>query len=318
MNNVDLGDFSEAERRKLLEVNKVAQSFKMEEDRFTFRQSLEGQLLKFTNVMKGYQYRWVVVDSATGLLEYYEREEHKRYQKPRGCVNLVFATVCPSDEDSQTFIVNISQGENLRLKAADAKERQLWVNHIRAVAEYHTEKAFDQTSLSNLSLTAQRPSLLPVKDSRPVMSNSSNSDHQSRSQRTSTSTYGLSRAGRSAEKKFLEPPSPHPSEVTSSSSVPAIVDPYLQLNELFRLLEREGNLLSKEIDDLYTRPTVAFSSRNPEVTELYRNLLLIKATSQASIKSLKQCLGGLQRDFAASAQSVSGGNNNSTPLDTTS
>ncbi|KAM3187043.1 hypothetical protein ACTXT7_003073 [Hymenolepis weldensis] len=48
--------------------------------------------------------------------------------------------------------------------------------------------------------------------------------------------------------------------------------------------------------DLYNQPTAAFPNKSPEVTELYRNLLIIKATSQASIKSLKQCLGGLQRD----------------------
>ena len=28
--------------------------------------------MKFTNVMKGFQYRWVVVDSINGVLEYYE------------------------------------------------------------------------------------------------------------------------------------------------------------------------------------------------------------------------------------------------------
>lgn len=33
---------------------------------------MEGQLLKFTNMMKGFQYRWVIVDSRFGVLEYYE------------------------------------------------------------------------------------------------------------------------------------------------------------------------------------------------------------------------------------------------------
>uniref|UniRef100_A0A158R827 PH domain-containing protein n=1 Tax=Taenia asiatica TaxID=60517 RepID=A0A158R827_TAEAS len=259
-------------------------------------------LLKFTNVMKGFQYRWVVVESTTGVLEYYEREEHKKFQKPRCSVSLVFATVCPSDEDSQTFIVNTSQGENLRFKvfpgllsptAADARERQLWVNHIRAVAELYTEKATDQGNLSCLPSAAQRPSLLPVKEARPVMLNTSNSDQSFRTHRSTGS-----RSGRSADRKLaLDAPSPYSSEVNlSANDAPALVDPYHQLNELFRLLEREGNLLGRDIDDLYNQPTVAFANRSPEVTELYRNLLIIKATSQASIKSLKQCLGGLQRD----------------------
>ncbi|EUB64621.1 Oxysterol-binding protein-related protein [Echinococcus granulosus] len=278
---------------KLVEVDKLVYSLKMEEDRHLFRQNLEGQLLKFTNVMKGFQYRWIVVESTNGVLEYYEREEHKKFQKPRSSVSLLFATVCPSDEDSQTFIVNTSQGENLRFKAADARERQLWVNHIRAVAEFHTEKATDQNSLPGLPSAVQRPSLLPVKEARPVMLNSSNSDQSSRSHRSSSS-----RTGRSADRKFaLDTPSPYSAEVNlAASDAPALVDPYQQLNELFRLLEREGNLLARDIDDVYNQPTAAFANRNPEVTELYRNLLIIKATSQASIKSLKQCLGGLQHD----------------------
>jgi len=31
----------------------------------------EGQLLKFTNVMKGWQNRWFILDPWTGVLEYY-------------------------------------------------------------------------------------------------------------------------------------------------------------------------------------------------------------------------------------------------------
>ena len=34
----------------------------------------------------------------------------------------------------------------------------------------------------------------------------------------------------------------------NTSDTPMVMDPYQQLNELFRLLEREGNLLGREID----------------------------------------------------------------------
>ena len=37
-------------------------------------------------------------------------------------------------------------------------------------------------------------------------------------------------------------------EVNPSTSDAPVLDPYQQLNELFRLLEKEGNLLSREID----------------------------------------------------------------------
>ncbi|VUZ41952.1 unnamed protein product [Hymenolepis diminuta] len=253
---------------------------------------MEGQLLKFTNMMKGFQYRWVIVDSRFGVLEYYEREEHKNSYKPRASLSLVYATVCPSDEDSQTFVVNTSQGENIRLKATNARERQLWVNHIRAVAEYHTERANEQASISSLP-SLQRPSLLPIRETRPAMLNSSNSDQSFRTHRS-----GGNRVGRSADR------STEGTANAANSEASAFVDPYQQLTELFRLLEREGNLLSLEIDDLYNQPTAAFPNKSPEVTELYRNLLIIKATSQASIKSLKQCLGGLQRDNVSNSSNT--------------
>jgi len=36
------------------------------------RQPLEGQLYKYTNVMKGWQYRWFVLNPDVGRLEYFE------------------------------------------------------------------------------------------------------------------------------------------------------------------------------------------------------------------------------------------------------
>lgn len=35
------------------------------------RQQYEGQLHKYTNVMKGWQYRWFVLDPETGVLNYF-------------------------------------------------------------------------------------------------------------------------------------------------------------------------------------------------------------------------------------------------------
>ncbi|VDL52898.1 unnamed protein product [Hymenolepis diminuta] len=113
-----------------------------------------------------------------------------------------------------------------------------------------------------------------------------------------THRSGGNRVGRSADR------STEGTANAANSEASAFVDPYQQLTELFRLLEREGNLLSLEIDDLYNQPTAAFPNKSPEVTELYRNLLIIKATSQASIKSLKQCLGGLQRDNVSNSSNT--------------
>ena len=38
----------------------------------------EGQLSKFTNVVKGWQYRWFVLEPETGQLDYYLPEDRAR------------------------------------------------------------------------------------------------------------------------------------------------------------------------------------------------------------------------------------------------
>ncbi|XP_022903638.1 oxysterol-binding protein-related protein 11 isoform X2 [Onthophagus taurus] len=105
-----------------------------------------GQLYKYTNVMKGWQYRFFTVDGSAGLLHYFLCEGEKpEGSTPRGSVHLAGAVICPSDEDSKTFTVNCASGDMLKLRAADARSRQEWVNGLRAVAESHT-KAISATS----------------------------------------------------------------------------------------------------------------------------------------------------------------------------
>lgn len=48
--------------------------------------------------------------------------------------------IAPSEEDSQTFTVSAVSGEAYKLKAADAKERQFWVNKLRKVALSHDDQ----------------------------------------------------------------------------------------------------------------------------------------------------------------------------------
>jgi len=99
-------------------------------------QLYEGQLYKYTNVMKGWQFRWFILDPKTGILNYYLSESESR-QAPRGWIHLESAVISPSDEDSNTFTVNSSTGEQFKLRAQDARARQEWVNRLRAVAQLH-------------------------------------------------------------------------------------------------------------------------------------------------------------------------------------
>ncbi|KAJ8939813.1 hypothetical protein NQ314_010974, partial [Rhamnusium bicolor] len=96
-------------------------------DLHTKQRQFSGQLYKYTNVMKGWQYRYFLVDANAGLLHYYLCEGEKPDGTvPRGSVHLAGAVICPSDEDSKTFTVNCASGDMLKLRAADARARQEW------------------------------------------------------------------------------------------------------------------------------------------------------------------------------------------------
>jgi len=99
-------------------------------------QTYEGQLNKFTNVVKGWQYRWFVLSGETGNLDYYLMDEGV-IGKRRGRQHVAGTVVIPSEEDSQTFNVNFASGESYKLRAANVRDRQVWVDRIRAVAHRH-------------------------------------------------------------------------------------------------------------------------------------------------------------------------------------
>lgn len=121
----------------------------------------EGQLYKFTNVVKGWQYRWFVLDSESGTLEYFLMDESSSGRplvgKSRGSQKLCGCLVVPSDEDSQTFTVNFASGETYKLRAENAKERQIWVDRVRRVAFL-----FDRAVAQNQSHISLRDSLKPA------------------------------------------------------------------------------------------------------------------------------------------------------------
>ena len=90
----------------------------------------EGQLSKFTNVVKGWQYRWFVLDPESGSLEYFLMDE--RGGRSRGKQHLAGAVVVPSEEDGNTFSINFGSGEVYKVRASQTRERQVWVDRLRA------------------------------------------------------------------------------------------------------------------------------------------------------------------------------------------
>merc|ERR1719150_276523 len=72
----------------------------------------------------------------------------------RGSKQLAGGVVSPSEEDSQTFTINFATGEVWKVRASHAKERQMWVDRLRACAYLHSEVLAHNHSLS---LTSARP-----------------------------------------------------------------------------------------------------------------------------------------------------------------
>lgn len=97
---------------------------------------VRGQLSKFTNALRGYQFRYFILDPSRGTLEYYLPQDNKRIH-PRGFIILSGSIITPSGEDEQTFSVCSSSGEIYKLRAADSRERQYWVDKLRQVSQNH-------------------------------------------------------------------------------------------------------------------------------------------------------------------------------------
>ena len=95
----------------------------------------EGQLSKFTNVVKGWQYRWFVLDPESGNLEYFLMDE--RGGRSRGKQHLAGAVVVPSEEDGHTFSINFGSGEVYKVRASQTRERQGWGDRLRACSHRH-------------------------------------------------------------------------------------------------------------------------------------------------------------------------------------
>lgn len=121
---------------------------------------VQGQLSKFTNALRGYQFRYFILDAARGTLEYYLPHDNKRIH-PRGFIILSGAIITPSEEDGQTFCVCSSSGEIYKLRAADSKERQFWVDQLRQVSQSHDYNRNNNNNPLDISATS---SLEAVRD----------------------------------------------------------------------------------------------------------------------------------------------------------
>uniref|UniRef100_A0A8C5E2C8 Oxysterol-binding protein n=1 Tax=Gouania willdenowi TaxID=441366 RepID=A0A8C5E2C8_GOUWI len=98
---------------------------------------MEGPLSKWTNVMKGWQYRWFVLDYNAGLLSYYTSKDKMMRGSRRGCVRLRGAVIGIDDEDDSTFTITVDQ-KTFHFQARDADEREKWIQALEGTILRHT------------------------------------------------------------------------------------------------------------------------------------------------------------------------------------
>ncbi|XP_076061689.1 oxysterol-binding protein-related protein 11-like isoform X2 [Oratosquilla oratoria] len=167
------------------------------------------------------------------------QSENDKHERARGYIQLAGAVISPSDEDSHTFTVSPAVGESYKLRAVDTKDRQMWINRLRVVAEMHTR-----------AIAHNNPPLAPR-------------EHRTRD----TQQQG---AGAAA------PP----------AMGLAVLDAFTQVAEVLEEARNHHTALAHAIEEL---PSYGAGMRCIDP-----NLLLLKATSQATLICLDQCLGVLK------------------------
>ncbi|CAG9563748.1 unnamed protein product [Danaus chrysippus] len=100
---------------------------------------MEGSLSKWTNVMKGWQYRWFVLDENAGLLSYYTSKEKMTRGVRRGCVRLRAAVIGIDDEDDSTFTITVDH-KTFHFQARDGLERERWVRSLEDTIARHCRR----------------------------------------------------------------------------------------------------------------------------------------------------------------------------------
>lgn len=99
---------------------------------------MEGPLSKWTNVVKGWQYRWFVLDDNTGLLSYYTSKDKMMRGTRRGCLRLKGANIGIDDEEDSTFTISCDQ-KTFHFQARDAEERERWIRALEDTIKRHSQ-----------------------------------------------------------------------------------------------------------------------------------------------------------------------------------
>lgn len=224
---------------------------------------LEGTLSKYTNLLQGWQSRYFVLDFETGILQYFVNEQSKN-QKPRGTLSLAGAIISPSDEVPHMLVVYSANGEIFKLRAADAKEKQYWITQLRSCAKHHKEG----NSKSISSSRSRSSSLLP-----PGTANSASPSGQKYMNQSGPTVVTITH---------------HKSPAAARRAKSQRSGQLHEVREMMSQVEGQQKNLVQAIE--------ALPSSGP-LSALDQDLLLLKATSAATLSCLGECLTLLQQSM---------------------
>nr|XP_057907607.1 oxysterol-binding protein-related protein 11-like [Doryrhamphus excisus] len=234
-------------------------------------ENIDGYLMKYTNLVTGWQYRFFVLNNEAGFLEYFVNEQ-SRPQKPRGMLALAGAVISPSDEDSHTFTVNAISGEQYKLRATDAKERQHWVSRLQICTQHHTEAM--------------------GKSNPPPKSRS----YSMVSQGSSSSPMSLRRTSQNPAALFNW--QTHKGSSLYSSKRSLLPDHLMDAREMMSQAQGQHKDLIQGIECLPAAHGLS---------ALDQDLLMLKATSMATMTCLNECLHILNLQQVARQRTSFGG-----------
>ncbi|XP_043360902.1 oxysterol-binding protein-related protein 11 isoform X2 [Dermochelys coriacea] len=240
----------------------LARVFKLGLSQSDHMENIYGYLMKYTNLVTGWQYRFFVLNNEAGLLEYFVNEQ-SRNQKPRGTLQLAGAVISPSDEDSHTFTVNAASGEQYKLRATDAKERQHWVSRLQICTQHHTE-----------AIGRNNPPLKSRSFSLASQGSGNSPGVQRRPSQNPVSFFNVGHHKLPAGKRVpvLQP------------------DHLIDVREMMSQAEGQQRDLIRNIECL---------PASGHLTSLDPDLLMLKATSMATMNCLNDCFHILQLQHAS-------------------
>ncbi|EHB09223.1 Oxysterol-binding protein-related protein 10 [Heterocephalus glaber] len=234
---------------------------------------------------------YFVLDFEAGILQYFVNEQSK-HQKPRGALSLSGAIVSLSDEAPHMLVVYSASGEMYKLRvpeplapwcrnklnafwdnlykrysvfsilAADAKEKQFWVTQLRACAKYHMET----NSKSTPSSRSRSLTLLP---------------------------HGTPNSASPCSQRHLIAGAPGVVTVTHHKSPAAARRAKSQYpGQLHEVREMMNQVEGQQKNLVHAIESLPGSG---PLTALDQDLLLLKATSAATLSCLGECLSLLQQ-----------------------